>query len=180
MESFTVLHDIYEGRPIAVLGGGPNLPGDLLHVPEDAILISLNHHATYLRDCHYIAFVDTPDAHPELLKATNDYIGRRITNVPGYSDYDMYGVQYWQGGGSGMFATWVASYMGGDPVLLCGINCFQSNPPHFHETEKIQIRKSGWHGRSVEYHISKWSRCFDRCPNPHRIKAVSGPLTKIF
>jgi len=177
MKHLKELRHKYRGRPIAILGAGPSLPGDLERLPADTVLIGLNHHAVKIVDVDYLVFADKPDRNPDLAAAVAAHMGKRITNIKGASDWDVAGTGYWQGGMSGTMATWFACYMGGDPVLLCGMDCNQPGPRYFYSGPDDMITTPEFPLEDVQ---AAWRKALDRCPDSHRIRSVSGPLVEVF
>lgn len=168
------LKGIYTGRPIAVLGAGPNLPGDLEKIPKDSILIGVNHHAEFggLVRLDYMCFADSPKHRPEAMAFTNDFIGRRLTFIKEYSDW-LVDVPYMYFGLTFPFAVWAAFWMGGNPIILCGFDCHTTGG-HFHD---------GNRGLNIEEyykHMHIWKRVFAEIEHPERIIVMSGPLKMLF
>lgn len=177
-----VLHDKYHGRPIAVLGGGPSLPDDLKALPDDTILIAVKDHAFRLVVPDYWVFNDKPEKRANLFETINKY--PEIPRLSIWQNHSSFtygrGATLWDGGFSSTTATWLACYMGGDPVILCGMDCYQGDMAYFYRAKM---------GRSVEHpvmyfplvnHRSAWRGAFYHCPHSDRIKVASGPLVAIF
>jgi hypothetical protein len=177
MQKIHVLKNKFEGQPIAVLGGGPSLPEDLKKLPDGTILMGVNQHASKIVKVDYMVFCDVPHDYEPLFESVNKHISRRITPVPGYSDFDLSGVDILGGEMTGTFATWCALFMGGNPVLLCGMNCFQGEKKYFHNDH---ARSHPAHFYPVENHLNAWRRVFENFEGKERIKVVSGPLTSVF
>ena len=178
MIPIATLQDTFVGRPTAVLGGGPSLPGDLARLPRDTILISVNDHALGFCEPEYMVFMDIPNPQivPELAVAVETFRGIKVSQLP-LSDVDLSGSSYWDGGFSSTLATWFAIILGCDPVILCGMDCFQGDvkychprPDHYHPSMDYPL----------EMHLAGWRPAFERCPHPERIKAMSGPLIQLF
>jgi hypothetical protein len=162
--------------PIAVLGGGPSLPSDLLVIPEKSIKISVNHHATKITDCNYMVFLDDPYIFQDMMPAVHQYAGRRFSRMDKYSDFER-DCRIWSEGNSSTLACWFACHLGGNPVLLCGMDCYQGEAYFYertgHDASK-ELRKD------VQHHIRPWLNAKIGCSNPENIKAVSGPLITLF
>jgi len=172
------LKEKFAGRPAAVLGGGPSLPGDLKRLPKDAILISVNNHALYFCEPDYLVFMDIPNPQefPELAQAVERFDGFRVSQTP-LSDIYVKSVKYWDGGFSSTLATWFALYIGCDPVILCGMDCYQGEVKYAHP------RPDFYHpalDAPLINHLNAWKPALENCPHPERIKAMSGPLVEIF
>lgn len=160
-----------------MLGGGPNLPGDLERIPGDAVLIAVNCHALSLVYVDYLCFCDDPAGwDPELRNVVEGYAGQRLTFVPGWGDWD-FDVPFLYGGMAGTFATWCACYMTDGPVLLCGMDCFQSDRVYFYSDPEARHVCQDY---PVADHLAAWRVCLSECLEPGRIWAVSGPLVGVF
>lgn len=171
------LRDKFTGRPAAVLGGGPSLPGDLARLPQDTILIAVNNHALHFCKPDYMVFMDIPgDQTPDLAEAVRTFDGLKVSQTP-LSDIYIKSEKYWDGGFSSPLATWFALYLGCNPVLLCGMDCYQGEikyavprPDFYHPSMDAPLKD----------HLNAWRPAFENCPHPERIKAMSGPLVQMF
>lgn len=169
------LRDIHPNRPGAVLGGGPSLPTDLLQVPPGALMISVNHHGLQLVQADYLVYLDEPGPNdPALLDAVNSFQGMKVSRQP-ESDVDLGGSDWWHEAiFSGQVACWFACWLGCDPVLLCGMDCYQNPIPPGEDPKNLAYQTP------LEKHLDGWRLAFTKCAHPERIKAVSGPLVDIF
>jgi hypothetical protein len=172
------LHDARTGLPAAVLGGGPSLHNDLLHfVPRDAVLISANQHALRYCQPNYLVCLDKLVPSPEFASAfcaPAHLAMLRISPIRDQSDVNLCGVDWWHAGYSGQFATWLACWIGCDPVLLCGMDCYQGK-----RSEDADPNDNAYNWPLSE-HLDGWRKAFSGCEHPERIKAVSGPLIDLF
>jgi hypothetical protein len=181
------LIEIYQSidKPIAVLGGGPSLPEDLKKIPKDCILISANHHAFKLVVPDFICFLDPPDH--AAIAADVEY--KRITYNPGTTKRISYAnltltdyycineAKFHTSSDTGIFSTWVASYIGKNDIYLCGFGLRNSKEAqYFHEMPAGMY----WGGPSQEVKSKRWEDLRDDMERPERVKAVSGPLQKVF
>jgi hypothetical protein len=177
MISILDLQDIHAGQPGAVLGGGPSLLRDMVKLPREVIQISVNHHALrYAYFAQYLVFIDDPHRHPLLLEDASplNTFRVRVSRLPEWSDVDLTGADWWNGRFSSHLATWLACWMGCDPVLLCGMDCYQGERP-----PDADPRDNAYNSPLSE-HLNGWRQALEKCPHPERIKAVSGPLVEIF
>ena len=83
----------------------------------------------------------------------------------------------WTGFFSSNTATWFALWLGCDPVILCGMDCYQGPIKH--------CPPSTYHPPMFEYPLDFYTRpwsedCRKSVPNPERIRVMSGPLKDIF
>jgi len=178
MISVLDLRDQFLKRPAAVLGGGPSLPGDLKRLPKDTLLISVNDHALHFCDPEFLVFMDIPNAQilPELTETVNHYQGIKVSITP-LSDIDLSGSGYWNGGFTSSLATWLACYLGCEPVILCGMDCYQGEPKYCHPRPDFYHPVMDY---PLEMHFKAWRPVFEKCPHPERIFAMSGPLIEMF
>jgi hypothetical protein len=174
MKLLSEMRDVHAGQPIAVLGGGPSLPGDVERLPAGAVLIAVNYHADHLLEPDYLVFLDSPGHVPRLLDIMPKYESRRISTTPGYTDWRI-DVQTWDAGITSTFATWLACFFGGDPVLLCGMDCYTTGPHYFHG---LPMTRHPCQGYPLGKHLEPWHKALKHCDG--EIRAMSGPLVEIF
>ena len=173
MISIHTLHNIITSIPVAVLGGGPSLGDDIAKVPLGSVMIAVNHHALRYTWASYMVFRDDPTEHPSLFKALKGYQGVKVSPQIFFSDVDL-SVNWWDGLFSSYLATWFACWLGCNPVLLCGMDCYQNPRP-----SDVDIRDNAYK-MPLEQHLKGWKEAFRHCSYPERIRAISGPLVKIF
>ncbi len=177
MQSISVLKGRHAGRPIAIMGGGPSLADDLKRIPRDAVKISVNQHALYITGADYVVTLDDPTGDPVAIKMFNRVKGALIGKAEGHVDY-LFDVRFWYGQ-SGHSAAWVGCYMGGDPVLLCGMDLYQG-PKMYCEEVEDPAGAIGLKNKPLKNHVNNWRSAFSKCPNAERIRAMSGPLVDVF
>lgn len=172
------LRNRWIGRPAAVLGGGPSLPGNLARVPDDALLIAVNYHAFYHCTPDYMVYLDDPLPEPEMMKVI------RYKNVIKVCPESEYGgdvrmdVPYWRGNVSSTTATWLACWLGCDPVLLCGMDLYRGKQKHCHPPHKEA--PPAW-SYPLDDHLRPWvEEAWAKLPHPQRVRVMSGPLTRVF
>ena len=162
--------------PAAVLGGGPSLPSDLKGLPETCLLIAVNDHAFHHCDPHVLVYQDRLSWVPRVADMLEEFEGvvvwtRKNTHV-------RLPVDWWDANQSSCLAAWYACWMGYDPVILCGMDCYQGDQKYCHPVKynpALPIFNT-----PVQYHLDLWRGAFDHCPHPERIKAMSGPLVEVF
>lgn len=162
------------GRAAAVLGGGPSLPVDLARLPEVCLLIAVNYHAQLLCKPDFMVYND----HLEHVDANLQDAIRRgdVTRVSSEPSSDIaFDVEVWTGFYSSNTATWFALWLGCDPVILCGMDCYQGERAYFHDYED----KPHFH-YPLEHHIRPWIEDKNLLPGWERIRAMSGPLGAVF
>lgn len=163
-------------RAAAILGGGPSLPDDMAKLPKDCVLIGVNHHSLRLCKPDFIVYMDDLQKIPALQNGLNGYDGTVVSPFA-TSHVTLPKGQFWDGGFSSTLATWFALWSGYEPVILCGMDCYQGEQKYFYERE-------GFHhpvfDAPLENHLRAWRFALKRCPNPQHIRAMSGPLVEIF
>jgi len=175
MMKMSELQNRYAGRPAAILGGGPSLPEDLKRIPAGALLIAVNYHAFKIVRAEFMVYNDHIESDPRLEKAVQELKTIRVTNGP-TSDV-IFDVPVWTGFYSSNTATWFALWMGCDPVILCGMDCYQGDRVYFHEYD----HDSPVFHYPLEHHLSPWKEDgMHLLPHPERVKAMSGPLISVF
>jgi hypothetical protein len=120
--------------------------------------------------------MDNPGDHPELASAVAGFKGLMVSQLAGQGDVDLSGIPYWDGGFSASLATWLACYLECDPVLLCGMDCYQGEQKYFYPNDFCHPAQN----YPLENHLEAWRPALRYCPSSWRIKAVSGPLMEIF
>jgi hypothetical protein len=117
----------YSGEPIVVMGGSPNLPDDIAKVKSSACWISANEHGAKLRGCDYAVYVD-----PVNQVSGRDF--RKILKPYGVPTISQcfeadYRIPDWEEtgflGNCGFHAIWIAWMLGGNPIIVCGIENYQ-------------------------------------------------------
>jgi len=177
----STLKDHYAGRPAGVLGGGPSLPRDLARLPQDALLIAVNYHAFYHtpgileREPDFMVYNDEPKANPLQEKAVREHRAIHVSPEP-TSDV-IFDVDVWTGFFSSNTATWFALYLGCDPVILCGMDCYQGAVKH--------CAPSTYHvpqfDQPLEFFTRPWVEDgHNLLPHVERVKVMSGPLAHVF
>lgn len=162
-------------KPAAVLGGGPSLPDDMQKLPPGCLLIAVNYHAQYLCTPDFMVFNDHLEAVDGKLREAilkGDVI--RVSQGP-ESDIE-YDVDVWTGFYSSNTAAWFALWLGCDPVILCGMDLYQSERAYFHDYED----QPHFH-YPLEHHINPWIEdAKNKLPGWERVRAMSGPLVDVF
>jgi len=168
------------GLPALILGGGPTLPIDVNKSPPESLKIAVNHHAYFCGiDADYMVFCDRRWIQPDLNEAVQQFQGVKISIYQGQSHYALPD-DAWYNGTSATLAVWLACYMGCDPVLLCGFNCYQGSRVYCHDDAKKPSDIKHLVNAPLQNHLDVWGPAISRCPNSQAIRAVSGPLITIF
>lgn len=175
--------DRYMGRVAAVLGGGPSLPGDMARLEKTysaaagarILLIAVNYHAPFICDPDFMIYNDDPNSDPQLLGAVNAAKAIRVSPDPS-SDIE-FDVPVWTGSYSSNTATWFALWMGCNPVILCGMDCYQGSKVYFHEYS----HDAPCFHYPLEDHLRAWKEDGKNLlPHVERVRVMSGPLTRVF
>lgn len=169
------LRNLYQGKPAAILGGGPSLPEDMKKLPKDCILIAVNYHAMKICKPDFMVYNDFPESDPILFEAVESFPGTRVSSHP--SSDVVFNVQVWTGFYSSNTAAWFALWLGCDPVILCGHDLYQGERKYFHD---YQHDVPCFH-YPLDHHLRPWiEECRASCINPERLRAASGPLVELF
>jgi len=175
MMRMSKLKDRYPGRPAAVLGGGPSLPDDMKALPEGCLLIAVNYHAFYFCKPDFMVYNDQPESDPLLVEAVMKHQARLVSPDP--SSDIRFDAPVWTGFYSSNTAAWFALWMGCDPVILCGMDCYQGEQKYCHPYTK---NEPNFH-YPLDHHLRPWIEEGRKlCPHPERLKAMSGPLVQVF
>ena len=175
MIKMSACKDRYLGRPAAVLGGGPSLPGDMRQLPDDCLLISVNYHALQLCQPHFMVYNDEPKSDPRLLEAVRSHAFLCVSSDP-TSDIQ-FDVPVWTGFYSSNTAAWFALWMGCNPVILCGMDCYVGEVkychPYDHDVPVFHY--------PLDHHLRPWiEEGRNLLPHVERLKVMSGPLVDVF
>lgn len=163
------------GIPAAVLGGGPSLPDDIRKLPRECLMIAVNDHAFHHCMPHVMVYQDHLKFAPAVANALEDF---EVVVVCPWANSDVKLPKgWWDGNQSSCLAAWYACWIGASEVILCGMDCYQGKEKYCHPRPGFDhpiFRVP------VEKHLELWRGAFDACPNPERIRAMSGPLTQVF
>lgn len=159
----------------AILGGGPSLPEDLKRLPSDCILISVNDHAFHHCEPHVLVYQDHMRWAPAVADVVESFDG--LVVCPWANSDVQLPNGWWDNNQSSCLATFYALWMNYDPVILCGMDCYQGDVKYCHPRPNFDhpIFRA-----PLQDHLDRWKMAFDDCPHPERIRAMSGPLVQIF
>lgn len=166
-------------RPAAILGGGPSLPENLMRLPAQCVLIAVNNHSFYpVHHCtpDFMVYMDDPRKAPDLAASLDVFKGLIVCPFSN-SHVVLPKGEYYDGGFTSALATWFALWMDCNPVILCGMDCYQGEEKYCHP-------RPGFHhpvmDAPIENHLRAWRNVAKHVPHPERIRAMSGPLVEIF
>jgi len=170
------LQDLLHKTPAAVLGGGPSLLTDMEKLPPGCILIAVNEHAERICKPDFIVFKDLPENHPELLNVLNTTKAVKVSENAAHSDVEI-DCPIWSYCYSSTFAAWFGLHLGCNPVILCGMDCYQGKQPYFHEWDQPVPAM----GMMLDDHLRPWKEeGVNKLPHLERLKVMSGPLVGVF
>ena len=169
------MHDRYAGKPAAVLGGGPSLPSDMAKLPPGCILIAVNYHAALFCNPDFMVYNDHPSITAEQMEAVRTTRAIRVSSEP--SSDVIFDVDVWTGFYSSNTAAWFALWLGCDPVILCGMDCYQGDQVYCHPNS---YDVPAYH-YPLDHHIRPWiEEARNLCVHPERLRVMSGPLVQVF
>lgn len=181
--------DLFAGSPAAVLGGGPSLAGDVGRLPTPglptpgpslkgwgAVLIAVNYHAFHVvEEVDFMVYNDHPASDELLMAAVREH--RAVNVSPDPSSDIEFDVPVWTGFYSSNTAAWFALWMGCDPVILCGMDCYQGDQVYCHASD----RDVPCFHYPLEHHLRPWVEDGrNLLPHVERLRAMSGPLVGVF
>lgn len=169
------MQGLFAGMPAAVLGGGPSLPADFARLPKGCLLIAVNYHALQICKPDFMVYNDQPESDELLLAAVQNFPGVRVSPDP-TSDIG-FDVPVWTGFYSSNTAAWLGLWLGCDPVILCGMDCYQGAQKYFHP---YSHDVPAFH-YPLEHHLRPWVEDgLKLLPHVERLRAMSGPLVQVF
>ncbi|MBP8233992.1 MAG: hypothetical protein KAY22_16970 [Rhizorhabdus sp.] len=177
------LFDRWNGKPILVLGGGPSVSKDLPALAlTPACVISANDHGKHQTRFPVDIFVNCDKIHC-MLKVPMESIlrplGGLIVNRHSWADYRLAEWQF--SGNSGLTAIAVAAALGGDPVLVTGIDMWKEGRIYFHDTDPAVVPRRR---RFVKPAVTRRDRDVLRPLKAFvagaNVRPLSGPLTEAF
>lgn len=172
------LKDKHAGQTAAVLGGGPSLPSDIARLPKDCLLIAVNYHAFTYCTPTYMVYNDAPETNPLQVQAVREHKSIHVSPAPEPTSDVIFDVpDVWTGFFSSNTAAWLALWMGCDPVILCGMDCYQGPVKH--------CPPSTYHSPMFDFPLDFYTRpwvedCRNSVPRPESLVAMSGPLVNVF
>lgn len=162
----------HSGKPIIVMGGGESLPDDLKRVPSDAIRISCNHHAIKKHRADYVCAVDDNIAGDPLDAIIRRYSDAPIISVQSFADYRIEAPKP-HVINTGIFSVYIASLLGGWPVICAGMDFYQSSGYAYSDGKiKDRNKTSGY----LQNCIKRMQELTDNAP----VRSSSGLLTDYF
>ena len=166
----------HAGRAAGVLGGGPSLPEDMKRLPKECLLIAVNYHALHYCEPTYMVYNDEPKTNPLMEQAVLEHRVIHVSPEP-TSDVLFDVPNVWTGFFSSNTAAWFALWLGCDPVILCGMDCYQGKvkhcPPSTYHSPMFDM--------PLDFYTRPWSEdCRNSVSHPERLRVMSGPLVDLF
>ena len=116
----------HKGKRICVMGGGPTLDADIANVKAD-VWISVNDHGARRREVDYVVCMDNIHTknQQEMRKFLRKYSDAPIISPWHWGQFQMlrwpdYPCLF----NSDIIASWIASIMGGHPIIMAGFDCY--------------------------------------------------------
>lgn len=124
------VHNLHADKPIIIMGAGISLPFAIeqaLADYPDAIILSCNHRAIRDYRADYAVCYDKP---------TYEKIRKVDKHIPVIGYHPVKGIEYitpvlYEIINTGVLACWVAKYLGGNPVILCGLDFYQGDGVYY-------------------------------------------------
>lgn len=135
-ELISSLFGRYDGKPILVIGGGPSVTDDLPRIAcEPACVVSANQHGHYQDRFAVDYMVNVDKIHTVTLRPMRDVLRAfpgKIVNKYSWADIRMGEWSSGYLGNSGTTAIAVAAALGGDPVIVTGVDLWSTGRVYFH------------------------------------------------
>jgi hypothetical protein len=124
-----------------------------------------------------MVYLDDPRENEHMMQVIRD---KQVIKVCPDSEYGggvKMDVEYWRGNVSSTTATWLALWMGCNPVILCGMDLYQGDVKHCHEPH---MDAPAFYYPLAD-HLRTWQEeAKASVPHSERIRVMSGPLTPLF
>jgi hypothetical protein len=180
-ELLSALFQKWAGRPILVIGGGPSVLADLPRLDiEPACVISANEHGFKQKRFKVDLVVSLDRTHclekrpmAEILKP----YGVPLVNRYSWADYRI--PEWTLAGNSGMAAVGVAAALGGNPVIVTGIDMFAGGRRYFHDAGVKAPKDKGPRILASKRHRLRLMSLVNFCKGAN-IRPMSGPMQEFF
>jgi hypothetical protein len=188
----STLFDRWVSKPILVIGGGPSVLRDLLDGPElpnIACVISANAHGCRQTRFAVDLLVNVDKRHTHLKTPMEPLLrayGIPIVNKHPWADYLLPDWEFI--GNSGLTAIAVAAVLGGNPIIVTGVDMWASGREYFHDPMVISAlyAEKPKHRRRIGTMISQNRASMRRLSGlvafarGSNIRPISGPMTAVF
>ena len=171
--------NIFKGeRAVAILGSGPSLKLDIPTLPKDCFRISPNTRSYERFGADMVFCLDKEES----IKAKNNYQDKEVilmSAVSMYSEVTITPNIIHNLGYSGIVAAGIALYMGGNPVILCGMDLYRGSKVYFDSRDGGELHNS--QNKSVSKLIGDWEQIRYRYPDWRRVRSSQhSPLSLVF
>lgn len=165
----------YLGKRILVLCGGPSVNNDIKEVSDYDICISANQHGMKVKECDFIVSMDEyhQQKNIHMREFLEDLKPKKIS-IRFWSDYRISGISKNAYMNSGTMAVYVACLLGGNPVIVTGIDGYQ-NGTYFHNINEDCP--------GLRYPYINYCLMFQYLKNlctGYNVRPISGPLLEYF
>jgi hypothetical protein len=179
----SALFDRWHGQPILVLGGGPSARKDLARLEiTPACVISANEHGAH-QDRFKVDLVVNCDKRHCMLQRPMEEILRAalpdaaIVNRHSWADYRLGDWRF--SGNSGLTAIAVAAALGGNPVIVTGIDMFHGGRLYFHDKGAKPSKQKTVRPAVIRRDKTKLTPLKQFCAG-QAVRPMSGPLVEFF
>jgi hypothetical protein len=186
-ELVIALFQRWANKPILVIGGGPSVIRDLLTTKlEPACVISANSHGCRQTKYPVDLIVNVDKIHTERRKPMQDLLrpfGIPIVNKHSWADYR---IPDWNSPmNSGITAIALAAMLGGNPIIVTGVDLWVTGREYFHDDNVVARHKGA---KVIKRPRSKpmYANAVKRLKNltsfvgQTNVRPLSGPLTEVF
>lgn len=166
--------------PAVILGGGPSLEREYKKTPYRSVRFSVNDHGARLTPCDYSTCYDDFIV-PRLKALGPEQTGKIISCFVNHTDILLTPETPNHGRLSSRVAVWLAEFMGCNPIILAGFDCYNpSLPAYYHKdiepTDDVIHRRE----QGVVNTVAQWREALKLYRHPERIKVMDGPLMELF
>jgi hypothetical protein len=179
----SALFDRWNGQPILVIGGGKSVSLDLPKLGiTPACVISANDHGAHQSFFKVDLYVNVDKIHC-MKKVPMQQImcglGAPVVNKHSWADYRLPDWHFT--GNTGLTSVAVAAALGGNPVLVTGLDFWHEGRVYFHESEKIAApRRNRFVRASVTRRDREAMRPLKVFTAGANIRPLSGPMCEVF
>lgn len=139
------------------------------------VLVAVNYHAWQFVWPDFMVFNDFPERDAEMLAEVGRHRCTLVSSKERCSDV-VFDVAAWEGNWSSCTATWFALWLGCEPVVLCGMDCYQGEVKYCHPW-----KAEASHEQPLDEILRPWvEEGRHLLPNRERVEVVSGPLVRVF
>lgn len=158
--------------PVLIIGGGPSVRDDLLRLTVNPVCtISANEHGFHQQQFD-INFICTGSQHHWSGAAMRPLLQSYGVPIIGRHDWADYRIDWKFRCNSGLTAIAVAAFLGGDPIIVTGIDCYAGETSYFH----CPGRHSTGHDEDYGWQLTELVKAIPQA----NVRALSGPIADTF